>query len=343
MTINTTTGKYWDEPWNPVVGCRKVSPGCDNCYALDGAWRMAGHQNPKISELYQRVVEVKRGQPAWTGHCYFNESVLLAPLKRKKPTVYFNSMSDPFRRVVPDEWLDRMFAVMALCPQHTFLMCTKRADRMGEFIKIGKPIDESVLAVLGHRNFPSSWAELPWPLPNVWLGVTAENQEMADKRIPILLDTPAAVRYVSVEPCLGPVDLTEHLDVWQCPECVLWETHDRYCCTCGADRWNYDNILTKGLDLVICGGETGTGARPMHPDWMRDLRDQCRATEVPFFFKQWGNYSPHYDGTVGYTNVFSGVPMDDPAPMYKVGKTKAGRLLDGQEHNEMPGMNGESV
>ena len=282
MKINSS-GKYWDQGWNPIVGCRKVSPGCDNCYAMANAWRIGRHPNPKIAGRYQAVLDEEGW---WSGEVEFLESVLSVPPKRKKPTIYFNSMSDPFRRAVPDEWLDQMFAVMALCPQHTFLLCTKRPERMREYLN-ASTIAEKVKK---------------WPLPNVWLGVTAENQEMADKRIPILLNTPAAIRYVSVEPCLGPVGLAD----------------------------------VSPLDWVVVGGETGAEARPMHPDWARSLRDQCQEAGVPFFFKQWGEWKqcqePQevYSAKTGFQTLVAGEGFK------RVGKKAAGRILDGKEYNEMP-------
>jgi len=156
-----------------------------------------------------------------------------------------------------------------------------------------------------------------WPLPNVWLGVTAENQEMADKRIPILLQIPAAVRFVSVEPMLGPVDLDSYLIV-------------------GTDHPG--SIMRKGIDWVICGGETGPDARPVHPDWVRNLRDQCQASGVPFFFKQWGEYihaSQTPDNMTNYDPEYF-YDREWPPGFARVGKKIAGRLLDGCEWNEMP-------
>lgn len=180
-----------------------------------------------------------------------------------------------------------------------------------------------------------------WPFPNVWLGVTAENQKRANERIPVLLDTPAAVRFVSVEPMLGPVNLT------RLPAEVAFGS--KY-------RGIYTNALVGGgretsspwkLNWVIVGGETGPGARPMHPDWPRSLRDQCVGAGVPFFFKQWGEWSPgegppnktDYVPTDGYLLV--GDPALNVQPMVRVGRAKAGRILDGREWNEMPGKDKE--
>ena len=162
---------------------------------------------------------------------------------------------------------------------------------------------------------PPSWWGQGFPA-NVWIGTSVEDQAAASARIPHLLRVPARVRFLSCEPLLGPVDLCDYL------------TPTGY-----VDRY----VAEPGIEWVICGGESGLGARPMHPEWARGLRDQCTASGVPFFFKQWGQFSPDLDGSARYVNVLSGVPMDAPAPMYPVGKHAAGRLLDGREWDEMPG------
>jgi protein gp37 len=211
----------------------------------------------------------------WNGKTTFSESALQIPLKRKKATMYFVcSMGDLFHKSVPFEWIDKVFNVMVCkAPQHTYQVLTKRPERMAEYMLRAK------------RDWELMWKGLypDWPFKNVWLGTTAENQEMADKRIPHLLKCPAAKRFVSCEPMLGPVDLTK----------IVLKKSD------ATERgkpdvtfnpligW-YDGVLdgrTK-LDWVICGGESGPGARPMHPDWARSLRDQCKAAGVPFFMKQ---------------------------------------------------------
>lgn len=184
---------------------------------------------------------------------------------------------------------------------------------------------------------PKYWPEV---IDNLWLGVTAENQEQADKRIPILLEIPAAVRFVSVEPMHGPVNLSSLWDV--CPECGSWEIYEprgemRYCDDCGSD------VPTPkvGIDWVIVGGESGPGARPMHPDWSRSLRDQCQAAGVPFFFKQWGEWWPLGQRSNSWDGNMDHVPPETKLGeqlMIKVGKKKAGRLLDGKEWLQYPGV-----
>lgn len=280
--------EWTNETWNVVTGCSKISPGCAHCYADRMSKRLAGRcRYPAAPHNFDVTLHPDR---------------LEEPLRWKKPRrVFVVSMGDLFHDDVPDEFIDRVFTVMGRkCPNHTFQVLTKRPERMLEWHK--RYCD----AMMRGENSP---------YPNVWLGVTAENQEQADKRIPVLLQTPAAVRFVSVEPMLGPVDLSEWLGI----------THDEY-----YGKWTVDErgcISGKWWpDWVICGGETGPGARPMHPDWARSLRDQCQAAGVAYFFKQWGEYKPGFNS---YTTP-------DGITMYKVGKKDAGRLLDGREWNEYP-------
>ena len=329
----TTKIEWTDESWNPVAGCSKVSDGCKNCYALRMAYRQAAMGN----ENYRNVLKQKGIYPAaWNGKTVCIESKLTEPLHWRKPRkIFVCSMSDLFHESVPFDFIDRIMAAMVLCPQHTFQILTKRPERMLEFF-----------------SFTGRIKEWEWPLPNVWLGVTAENQEMADKRIPLLLQTPAAKRFVSIEPMLGAIQMSYDVD-------------DGY-----SQPWSWlsDDWGNKDtLDLVICGGESGTGARPMHPDWARSLRDQCEAAGVPFFFKQWGKYrhgrSWTKDGKIVWMEYahtcrkeiitpwpyplqkFQAIHITDfgnvsqmlhfactDAWMSPVGKKKAGHLLDGKKH-----------
>lgn len=303
----------WTEAtWNPVVGCSIVSPGCTNCYAMrmaerisrmtEGATGLAG----SYGDLTKRV----NGKPVWTGALRFVEHNVMQPVRWKRPRMIFvNSMSDLFHESVRDEWIDRVFAVMALTPQHTFQVLTKRADRMRAYIA-GLPARRRELDC--HSGL--DWCD--WPLPNVWLGVSAEDQKRADERIPHLVETPAAVRFVSAEPLLGPIDF----------EPIVRDAVLRGKVAGSGGRG------TTPLDWIIVGGESGPGARPMHPDWARSIRDQCQAAGVPFFFKQHGEFvsvsmvegeGPHFS-------------FPDGATVRRIGKRAAGRLLDGQEHNEMP-------
>lgn len=283
--------EWTEQTWNPIVGCSIVSPGCTNCYAM----RMAARIEAMKRSHYDGTTKRVNGNPVWTGKVALApDHILLEPLRRKKPTLWFvNSMGDLFHEDAPDAWIDKVFAVMALTPQHTYQVLTKRAERMREYVANAESgsrdgIWRAQFDVKPAHSHPAYF----WPLPNVWLGVSAERQKEADERIPLLMQTPAAVRFISAEPLLGPIDVTY----------LAWAK----------------------LDWVICGGESGHGARPMHPDWPRKMRDQCAAAGIPFFFKQWGEWEPGDGDCAGQQ-------------FYKVGKKAAGRTLDGKIHDAMPG------
>ena len=256
----------------------------------------------------------------------FDEDTLLQPLKWRKGRLIFPcSMTDWMADFVPDEFRDKMLTVMALTPQHTYLTLTKRAERQLKYLS-----DPALPGRIMHwmlRFQRGDVAKAQWPLPNHWPGVSAENQKYADERIPLLLQTPAAVRWVSAEPLLGPIDLSPWTaEGLECTECTWKGREDQAkliedspddshfdCPQCGemCAHTPLDELLgaERGIGWVVIGGESGTNARPMHPEWARSLRDQCVRNGVPFFFKQWGA---------------------------KVGKKAAGRLLDGREWNEFP-------
>jgi len=318
--------------WNPLRGCSRVSEGCRNCYAEKMAARFSGPGQP-----YEGLAVMRNGHAAWTGKVELVEKHLLDPLKWKKPLrIFVNSMSDLFHENVTDEMRDRIFAVMALCPQHIFQVLTKRPDRMLKYLseaqhRLGEIVFINALRGIGSIDpesirYPES---RPWPLPNVWLGVSVENQAAADERIPLLLRTPAAVRFVSCEPLLGPVSLRT---LGEEPEGYIDALRGLISC---------DGRGTKeigDLGWVICGGESGPGARPMHPDFARLLRDQCAAAGVPFFFKQWGEYGWYGqmpDDTWRELDAAGEVAADSP---YRIGKKAAGSLLDGVEYKAFPGM-----
>lgn len=289
--------EWTDATWNPVSGCTKVSQGCKNCYAervFPRAYATSARLGREFTDVRCHPVRLNQ------------------PVRWKRPRkIFVNSMSDLFHEAVPDEFIWDIFDVMFRTHQHTYQILTKRADRM--------------------LKFCSSERAFAKPLPNVWLGVSVEDQETADERIPLLLQTPAAVRFVSYEPALGPVDfrLTPN-----------------------------PSPLTPSLDWVICGGESGPHARPMHPDWARSVRDQCQAAGVPFFFKQWGEWAEvcrRTDGNcvgkyvleAGDVILRSHGPIERVAqggiwervggmPMRRVGKKNAGALLDGREWKEFP-------
>lgn len=264
--------EWTDSTWNPIRGCTRVSEGCRNCYAEVMAARFS-----KPGQWGHGIAEMRGGDHRWTGRVDVIESAMNLPLRWRKPRrIFVNSISDLFHDAVPDETIERVFAVMALCPQHTFIVLTKRSRRVRAFMN--EP--NRVVRAWG-RCFDG---RVPgWPLQNVHLGVSVEDQKTADERIPDLLATPAAVRIVSAEPLLGPIDF--------------------------AKVPGFNRI---GMDLsrwwIIVGGESGPGARPMHQEWVRSIRNQCDRAGVSFFFKQWGG----------------------------VVKKLAGRQLDGREWNEMP-------
>jgi protein gp37 len=212
---------------------------------------------------------------------------LYQPLKWRKPRrVFVNSMSDLFHADVPDGFIDRVFRTIAYSPQHTFLILTKRPERMYEWTRNMR----SLVVMLQHWKREQA-GQNTWPLPNVWLGVSIEDQATADERIPFLLKTPAAVRFVSAEPLLGPVDLNVRWLEDQCDQCsrtIPRNIHGCYNPYNGDDDCDGSPSGNPLLDWVIAGGETGPGARPAHPDWFRGLRDQCHAAGVAYFFKRHG-------------------------------------------------------
>lgn len=318
-----TTIEWTDETWNPTVGCTRVSPGCDNCYAIRVAARHLDESHYGLTTVPKRVTATKNTAPDWTGEVRCLPDRLETPLRWRKPRrVFVDSMSDLFHPAVPEAFIARVFAVMALTPQHTYQVLTKRPQRMAELLSSG-------WSNHGVRSFESlaehhvgDWNsdyEVHWPLKNVWLGVSVENQRYADLRIPHLLATPAAVRFLSCEPLLGPVDLRGM----------------------AAPAWTR-GMVGRIADWCIVGGESGPGARPMHPQWARDLRDQCTAAGVPFFFKQWGEWVPEGHSAYGFgrsePEPVERIPegWGTYVPMQRVGKKAAGRELDGRTWDEMP-------
>lgn len=328
--------------------CEHVSEGCRSCYAESINRRLGTGYGFKPGNL--------RGKPEYYGggierpEIFLDEKMLLAPLHWKKPRMIFVcSMTDLFGDWVKDEWIDKIFAVMALCPQHTFQVLTKRAERMREYMLLAErkrliaeqsmPISCALAREAGSYkarikldHFSACFAG-SGPFKNVWLGISAERQQEADERIPHLLQTLAAVRFVSLEPLLGPIDLTRIIH----PKLKQTHKHDPYIAydTLRGHMIGPDDVGLPSLDWVIVGGESGPRARPMHPQWARDLRDQCQAAGIAYFFKQWGEWAPKFsfgDGTGD--SGWGDVPEFDGHE--RVGKRAAGRLLDGREHNDMP-------
>jgi protein gp37 len=402
--------------WNPVRGCSRVSPGCGGpgphggCYAeamaarfslsaveVEANWRADPKNEGKTPPIFNDqwghgFAEMTGGKPRWTGKVELQEDRITLPLKWRKPAKIFAlSTSDLFHENLSDADIDRVFAVMALCPQHTFQVLTKRAERMHRYMtehvkglwagRVTRVDDDGVVhpewdvafrmrtaicellpkAPGDALNRATAWLDkrygedgydgfMPqWPLPNVWLGVSAERQREADERIALLLQTPAAVRFISAEPLLGPIDL--NATPLTNPTALFPSGEPALC----------------QLDWVIVGGESGSKARPMHPQWPRDLRDQCKAAGVSFFFKQWGEWAPigieeNEDGDFDAAYPLAGCSHPDAHKhgqeclfwqgdelvhwpliesktaigVRRVGKKAAGRLLDGVEHNEFP-------
>ena len=299
-----------DATWSPLVGCDKVSRGCDHCYAIRNAHRMAAHPNRLVADAYAGV----EAGGEWTGNVNLLANRLDQPLRWRKPRrIFVNAQSDLFHKEVPDDFIARVFAVMALAPRHTFQVLTKRHGRMRSLLRSSdfrSAVEDAIKGMVSAHQPKHVWYAA-WPLPNVWLGVSVEDQATADLRIPALLDTPAAVRFLSCEPLLGPMDL--QMAVPRPCTCgpgqtfLIGETR-AHKTGCPALRWPFP-------DWVIVGGESGPGARPMHPEWARSLRDQCAPVGVPYFFKQWGEHGP--DGR-------------------RVGRRATGDLLDGVLHREWP-------
>jgi protein gp37 len=329
--------EWTEQTWNPIVGCSIVSPGCINCYAMKEAYRFGF--NPQL-QRYHGLTKNVNGNAVWTGKLAIApDSTFLQPRKRKTPTTYFvNSMGDLFHEDCHDDCIDRVFAVMALSPQHTFQVLTKRAERMRGYMSdptVFARIHSAAWSMLIDRNLHISPPD--WPLPNVWLGVSTERQQEADERIPLLLQTPAAVSFISAEPLLGPIDLIG--------------TFARFQDDPVAKRLCAVPLGRQLLDWVIVGGESGTGARPMHPAWARSLRDQCLAAGMPFFFKQWGEWAPSTPDQAkgnprsGWRTIKAHPHVARAEELYPeagaefiehFGKKAAGRLLDGVEHNGFP-------
>jgi protein gp37 len=381
--------EWTDATWNPIVGCSVISPGCTNCYAMTMASRIEAMDAGlgRVSH-YAGTTKKVNDRAVWTGRIGIApDHILTLPLRwRRGRRIFVNSMSDLFHEDVPDTIIDHVFAVMALSPQHTFQVLTKRPDRMRRYMRSiskcglhGRQMEirtavreispvkmsiaeaEAVARISGARE-TGTWR----PLPNVWLGVSVEDQRSADERIPALLDTPAAVRWVSAEPLLGSIDLAwalsrNSLDI--------------------AAGFLARGLFAPGLETLrplqwgVAGGESGPGARPMHPDWARSLRDQCAAAGVPFMFKQWGEWgSSAYKASTGEmvfrqftshahwvnkasTWVRGGICLDAAGRrceigadisraeaegkfpitiMHRVGKKVAGRTLDGVLHDAYP-------
>ena len=276
--VRIDKGMYWDEAWSLVSGCTPVSPGCDHCWSAKETHMRAHNPNEKVKARNTGLIE----KGCFNGQIRLNREFLDKPLQRKKPTVYA-VWNDLFHPDVPDDFIFEAINNAANAQWfygHKFLILTKRPERMKAiFEAIKEDIEQQKTPRKNPDGTTTHKMTFHFPLQNIWLGVTAENQEQADKRIPILLQTPAAVRYVSVEPMLGPVELRNgKSNRWSIP--TRTDSDGR------GIEWTDPGENYIPVDWVICGGESGPGARPMHPDWVRNLRDQCQAAGVPFFLKQ---------------------------------------------------------
>ncbi|MDE2472539.1 MAG: phage Gp37/Gp68 family protein, partial [Bradyrhizobium sp.] len=274
MSANSTI-EWTNRTWNPVRGCSIVSPGCTNCYAMRQAHRFSGCDQP-----YEGLTRITNHGPVWTGKIRLVPDALEEPLHWKKPSrIFVNSMSDLFHEDAPDGFLDRVFAVMALAPQHKFQVLTKRPERMRAYLSshdvglrwgaVARQMDDRVAIT---ATMMVDWTRNG--LPNVWLGVSAENQATADERIPILLQTPAAIRFVSLEPLLGSIGLSS----------VLIDGDENL----AIDPLRGARPAFPSIDWVIVGGESGPNARPCNIDWIRSIVDQCKAADTRLFVKQLG-------------------------------------------------------
>ncbi len=262
--MSDKSGIAWtDATWNPTTGCTKVSSGCKFCYAKHQAW--------------PRLAAMKTG--VYSGRVFEDVQVhperLDQPLRWTKPRMIFvNSMSDLFHEDIPDEFIHKVFAIMAQAGKHIFQVLTKRPKRMRDYMQSAQVLHSTGLGPTGQ-----------WPIRNVWLGVSVENQETADERIPLLLETPAAVRWLSCEPLLGPINLE-----------TIENNGDIYDRATRGSYWqplsgNFSDSATIGW--VVVGGESGPKARPMEAGWAQNIMLECRDTKVPFFMKQ-GSQTPEW-------------------------------------------------
>jgi protein gp37 len=302
--------EWTDHSFNPWIGCTRVSPGCQHCYA-----------ETMMADRYKKVkwgpqgVRVRTSTDYWKQPARWNRQAAADGVRRR---VFCASLADVFedkadQREDMDEWRLGLWNLILATPYLDWLLLTKRPENVDAMIPRGSM----------RQRYPA----------NVWIGTSVEDQRRADERIPHLLAIPAAVRFLSVEPLLGPVDLSPWFGLaegyeWRDCLCDEIDPSDQPCLTCEGRL-----VLGQGSGIhwVIVGGESGPNARPMHPTWARSLRDQCQAAGVPFFFKQWGEYGPCTE-----------IPGQaaDPDCMFRFGKKLAGRLLDGREWNEFPNDDG---
>ncbi|SDC67843.1 protein gp37 [Massilia sp. PDC64] len=330
--------EWTDHTFNPWIGCTKVSPGCDHCYAeRDMAARL------KVVQWGPHGARVRTKPANWAKPVAWNRrhDEFFAQHGRRQ-RVFCASLADVFDNQVDGQWRADLFALIEATPNLDWLLLTKRIGN------VARMVPEACDMIDYGEGWQSMWGQGVWP-ENVWLGASIVNQEEADRDIPKLLEVPARVRFLSMEPLLGPVDLTTAA----CKPCPtsggnlsMDPTTGAYeCCS----RCDFTGIGDEwGIDWVIVGGESGPSARPMHPEWARSLRDQCAAAGVPFLFKQWGEWLPAVDGrsVLGKTLILEGAARLPDKPHWhgfeggqqtaRVGKKAAGRKLDGVQHDGYP-------
>ena len=333
--------------WPVINGCLPAGPGCEHCYAM----RLAATRL-KHTERYKGLARFGSNGPQWTGAVRLVEKELTMPLRLRKPSrIFVCDMGDLFYEEVTDAMIDRVFAVMMLAPQHTFIVLTKRAERMRAYLS-DPTLYERVLvhadALRASRSdLTMTGVSNPTthPPPWIWWGVSVENQDAADERVPLLLQTPAAVRFLSVEPLLGPVNL-DPPHCQYCPDDLedLGHADDGtpWCMRCDSEMaqgWWLEPLDDDGQPLngpainwVITGGESGPRARPASPQWFRNIRDQCVASGVAYFHKQNGEYASVSE-VEGPGEHFT---FPDGRTVRRVGKKRAGRELDGRTWDEFP-------
>lgn len=307
------TGIQWSNAtWNIVTGCSVYSEGCKNCYAM----KLAGGRLRNHPSREGLTTPTKNG-PVWNGKVRFNEDWLDQPLRWKKPRkIFVCAHGDLFHESVPDDWIDRVFAVMALAPQHSFQVLTKRSERMRQYFSPAMATFSSTPAqrIQGYAldylkngcfrpngygpHFPGEIQLYrrnlqPLPLANVWLGVSVENQATADERIGDLMRTRASIRWVSYEPAVHPVDFSKWVRPITVTNCHGTGDHPELrllLYAAARDVRHERHPDNPGLDWIVTGGESGPRARPTHPDDYRQVRDLCAAGMIPYFHKQWGRW-----------------------------------------------------
>jgi protein gp37 len=314
MAENTKI-EWTDHTFNPWIGCTKVSPGCDHCYAENLMDKRMGVAS------WSPGAERVRTKPAnWKMPLRWNaQADAFMARHGRRQRVFCASLADVFDNAVPVQWRRDLFDLIVATPNLDWLLLTKR---------IGNT--KTMMADALHLNPAANRDGMIWPLPNAWIGATIVNQAEADRDIPKLLQVPARVRFLSMEPLLGPVDLT-HIEVWG-GDAEIYPLKGTTDCV---DDEGAPTDDVPALDWVIVGGESGPGARPMSPDWARSLRDQCEAAGVPFLFKQWGEWIPMLGQAEGVP-VREKTTTPDGWVMGHAGKKAAGRLLDGRTWDGFP-------